>query len=315
MPPETTGLHHVTAIVGDAQQNVDFYAGVLGLRLVKQTINFEDLLQHHLYYGNRTGDPGTVITAFPSPEADPGRIGKPQVSTAAFAIPPDSIDYWVDHLEAEGVDVFAGERFGESILAFSDPDGTPLELVATDTFVEPWTDGPIPREHAIRGLHGVTVLPANPYGTATVLETLGFDLVEESEDVVRYAVEDSSSPDSRRSVVDIDLSAAEFGREGTGTHHHVAVRMPDEDALHAWRAVFADRDYDVSRVKDRHYFHSLYVRGPGGVLVELATTSPGLTAGEDLAHLGESLSLPDWFEDDRDLIEQQLPTLELPRNQ
>lgn len=312
MPPRTSGLHHVTSIVGDAQQNVDFYVGVLGLRLVKRTINFEDILQYHLYYGNTTGEPGTVITAFPSPRADPGRIGKPQPSTAAFAIPPDSVDYWTDHLEAAGVDVFRGERFDEPVLAFSDPDGTQLELVATKSEFEPWRDGPIPEAHAIRGLHGVTILPTDPYGAASVLETLGFELAAEAEDVVRYRVTDTESDTAPASVVDVDLSATEYGREGTGTHHHVAVRMPNEDALHEWREIFADRGYDASRVKDRHFFHSLYVRGPGGILVELATTSPGLTAGEDVDHLGESIFLPDWFEDDRGLIENQFPELELP---
>ncbi len=315
MPPETTGLHHVTAIVGDAQRNLDYYAGVLGLRLVKQTVNFEDLLQHHLYYGNRTGAPGTVITAFPSPEADPGRVGTPQVGTAAFAIPPDSFDFWLDRLERAGIDTIEGERFDDRIIAFSDADGTSLELVARETPVEPWTDGPVPAEHAIRGLHGVTVLPTDPYGVATVLETLGFELVAETRDMVRYAAtpDDPGEPGpTHETVIDIDRTASEFGREGTGTHHHVAVTMPDEDALHAWRDVFDDRGYHVSRVKDRHYFHSLYVRGPGGVLIELATTQPGITADEDLDHLGESLSLPDWFEDDRDMIERQLPELELP---
>lgn len=314
MPPGTSGLHHVTSIVGDAQQNVDFYAGVLGLRLVKRTVNFEDILQYHLYYGNETGDPGTVLTAFPSPEADPGRVGKPQPSAAAFAIPPESVDHWQTHLEAAGVDVFRGERFEQAILAFSDPDGTPLHLVGTESRFEPWWDGPVPGEHAIRGLHGVTILPADPYGAAGVLETLGFELAEETEALVRYRVAADGPDTASAAVVDIDLSQADYGREGTGTHHHIAVTMPDEDTLHEWHAVFRDRGYDVSRVKDRHYFHSLYVRGPGGVLVELATTTPGITAGEDIDELGDSLSLPDWFEHDRDLIVSQLPALDRPTN-
>lgn len=314
MPPGTSGLHHVTSIVGDAQQNVDFYAGVLGLRLVKRTVNFEDILQYHLYYGNTTGDPGTVITSFPSPEADPGRVGKPQPSVAAFAIPPGSVDDWETHLEASGVDVFRAERFDQPVLAFSDPDGTPLHLVGTGSSVEPWAEGPVPESHAIRGLSGVTLLPADPYGAASVLETLGFEIAAETDDLVRYRVGDACSDAATAGVVDIDLAQADYGREGTGTHHHVALTMPAEDALHEWHGVFRDRGYDVSRVKDRHFFHSLYVRGPGGVLVELATTTPGITAGEDGTELGESLSLPAWFEDDRDLIERQLPALDLPRD-
>lgn len=312
MLSDTPGIHHVTAIGGDAQDCVDFYAGVLGLRLVKRTVNFEEILQYHLYFGNRTGDPGTVFTLFPDPHGDPGRVGKPQLSDVAFAVPGDAIGYWSDRLAERDVAVEReADRFGETVLRFSDPAGTRLELVgigsddagAFGSGGGPWTGGGVPTETAIRGIRGVSALSVNPYATAGLLETLGFERVGQRGDRIRYGVGES--------VVDLLDRESGYGREGRGTHHHVAVRVGSEDELHDWRELFADRGYDVSRVKDRHVFHSLYVREPGGILFELATEAPGLSGVEPVDDLGESLWLPDWFEDDRDLIEGQLPPLEL----
>ncbi|MFC7166390.1 VOC family protein [Halospeciosus flavus] len=310
MVSDTPGIHHVTGVAGDAQRNLDFYAGVLGLRLVKRTVNFEDMLQYHLYYGNRTGEVGTVLTTFPSPEADPGRVGAPQPRDVAFVVPPDSLDHWHDHLAEHDTGVERADRFDERVLRFEDPDGARLELVGGDQPVEPWTGGPVDADHAIRGIHGVTLCPVNPYATAGTLETLGFDLVAETEDRVRYRAHGD-----RANTVDVLTESAEYGREGTGTHHHVAVRVPDEEELYEWHDFFRERDYHVSRVKDRHFFHSLYVRGPGGVLFELATepaSGRGLAGAEDVEELGESLYLPPRFEEDRDLVESQLPDLDLP---
>ncbi|WP_435345353.1 ring-cleaving dioxygenase [Haloarchaeobius sp. HRN-SO-5] len=314
MLTDSPGIHHVTAIVGDPQENVDWYAGVLGLRLVKRTVNYEDLLRYHLYYGNGAGLPGTVLTCFPYPNDVPSRPGKPQVSSVGFVVPPDSIPYWTDRLDAHGVAI-AGpvERFDETVLRFEDPAGTRVELVTGDQAIDPWTGGSVPEEHAIRGLHGVTALSANPYATASTLDTLGFDLVaEEADDEgdgtrVRYR-----ASGDRATVVDLLDRPVEYGREGIGTIHHVAVRVESEAQLYEWHDLFRDRDYDVSRVRDRHYFHSLYVREPGGILFELATEDPGLTVDEPVDSLGESLVLPDWFEDDRDLVERQLPPLAVP---
>lgn len=312
---DTPGLHHVTGIAGDAQRNLEFYAGTLGLRLVKRTVNQEDVLRYHLFYGNGTADPGTVFTSFPFPNDDPGRVGRPGISAVAFAVPEGSLAYWRDRLAADAAAVDAvqpTERFGSRVLAFADPDGTSVELVAADSPVDPWTGGGVPADAAVRGFHGVTVLPTNPYATAGTLETLGFEYVAETgtDDGTRVRYEAGGD---RATAVDVLDEPAPFGREGTGSLQHVAVRAAGVDELYEWHDLFRGRDgYDVSRVRDRYYFHSLYVRDPGGVLFELATEEPGLTRDEPVESLGGSLALPDRFEADRGMIEDQLPALALP---
>ncbi|QSX01041.1 VOC family protein [Haloterrigena alkaliphila] len=317
MLTDTPGLHHVTGLVGDPQEAIDFYAGVLGLRLVAQTVNFEDILQHHLYFGDAAGTPGTVLTHFPDPHAEPGRVGKPQVAAVAFAVPEGCLEFWRDRLTDHGIAIEGPlERFDERLLRFEDPVGTRLELVAVpsdapvstaSTGTEPWTEGPIPDDAAIRALHGVATLSGNPYATAGMLETLGFEYEAERDDRIRYR-----AAGDRATVVDVLDRDAPFGREGPGTLHHVAVRVEREDDLHRWRDLFDERGHDVSRVKDRHFFHSLYVREPGGVLFELATETDSVAASGPTGGPGESLHLPDWFERDRDLIESQLPALTVP---
>lgn len=312
MLTDTPGIHHVTGIVEQAQRNVDFYAGVLGLRLVQRTVNQEDMLRYHLFYGNETGEPGTVVTYFPYPNEQPGRVGKPQVAAAAFTVPEGSLSFWREHLADHGVATTGPElRFGERVLRFEDPDGTRLELVAGDAPVEPWREGSVPGAHAIRCVHSATALPTNPYTTAALLDTLGFELVgeESTESGTRIRYEAAGD---YATVVDVLDEPAEFGREGTGSLQHVAVRAASVDELYEWHDVLRERDYDVSRVRDRYFFHSLYVREPGGVLFELATADPGLTAGEDVEALGETLVLPDQFAEDRDLVERQLPDLDVP---
>lgn len=307
MLEDTPGIHHITGIVRDAQQNVDFYTGVLGLRLVKQTVNFNEKFTRHLYYGDETGSPGTVLTFFPYPAEDDGRIGKPQISTAALVIPPRSIEYWLDRLTAHGVDVEGPiERFDETVLRFSDPDGTQLELVTGESSVEPWDSGPVPAHHVIRGIHGVTLLSTNVFVTASVLDTLGFELLDQEGDRVRYR-----APGGRATDIDLLDCDSDFGREGAGSLHHVAMRVSAQKELYEWHDLFRERGYDVSSVKDRHFFHSLYVREPGGILFELATEQPGLTVDADLDTLGQSLFLPPWLEEDREMIEGQLRPLDV----
>ena len=320
MVEDTPGIHHVTGFVGDAQRSLDFYATVLGLRLVKRTVNHEDVLRHHLYYGNGTGALGSLFTSFPYPGDPPGRLGKPQVAAVGFVVPPGSLDYWADRLVSHGVDARHGERFDESVLRFEDPDGTRVELAAGESALDPWESGPVPVASAIRGLHGVTVLPTNPYATASTLETLGFDLVGEEPNGrgegssvdpgtrVRYRASGDAA-----TVVDVLVRSAAYGREGPGTLHHVAVRVGSEADLFDWHDLFRERDYHVSRVRDRIYYRSVYVRDHGGVLFELATEGPGLAVDEVPGSTGESLVLPDWAEADREMIESQLPTLSLPR--
>ena len=311
MLTDAPGIHHVTGIVGDAQTAIDFYGGVLGLRLVTQTVNFEDILQHHLYFGDTNGTTGTVLTQFPDPHGDPGRVGKPQVESVSFVVPADALAYWQSRLENHDIAVEGPlGRFDERVLRFEDPAGTRIELAAGPPVpdeIDPWTDGPVPADAAIRGLAGVATLSVNPYATAGTLETLGFEYEAERDGRVRYR-----APGTRATVVDVLDRDAPFGREGRGTLHHVAVRVEEEDDLHEWRDLFAERDYDVSRVKDRHFFHSLYVREPGGILFELATETDGVAARRGADAPGESLYLPGRFEEDRELIESQLPALTVP---
>ena len=308
MLADTPGIHHITGVVRDAQQNIDFYTGVLGLRLVKQTVNFNDKFTRHLFYGNETGSVGTVLTFFAYPAEEDGRIGMPQISTAALAIPPGTVGYWQDRLAAHGIDTDGPfERFDETVIRFTNPDGTQLELVTAKSSIKPWVDGPVPTQNAIRGIHGVTLLSTNIYGTASVLEMLGFDLLDQEGDRVRY-----QSAGDRATVIDLLDRDVAFGREGAGSFHHIALRVPEKDQLYEWHDLFRERGYDVSRVKDRHFFHSLYVRESGGILFELATEPPGLTSPTEADTPGQQLYLPPWFEEDRSMIEDQLPPLELP---
>lgn len=301
MPHLPTGLHHVTGIVRDAAANAAFYGETLGLRFVKRSVDFEDRFEYHLHYGDATGTAGSVLTFFPFREEAEGRVGRPQITAVALAVPDDSLAFWRDRLGSEAVTVGEVERrFDERVLPVRDPDGTHLELVTRAGHAEPWT-GPVPTEHGVRGLAGVSLLSTSPYVTASLLETFGFERGGQDSDRVRYLTD--------RGVVDILDREATFGREGAGTLHHVALGVPDEAALHEWRDLLSGReDVRVSYVTDREFYHSLYVRDAGGILFELATEPIEMTAGDPAP--GEHLYLPPQFEADRELIESQLPPLE-----
>jgi glyoxalase family protein len=304
---DTAGLHHVTSITSDPRTNVAFYTDVLGLRLVKRTVNFDDKFTYHLYYGDEVGTPGTALTFFPVRDGTPGRVGRGQPSATAFVVPPESVDYWLDRLDSKGVDRGDPvERFDETVVPFTDHDGQPLELVTGTSDVEPWSEGPVPAEHGVRGFHGVTLDSLDAERTGTVLETLGYERAAEAGDRTRYR-----AASDRAAVVDVlDRPDAERGREGVGTVHHVAVRAPDEETQLAWRDALTEAGLDVTPQKDRRYFRSVYTREPGGILVEIATDEPGFTLDESVAELGSSLKLPPWLETDRETIEERLPVLD-----
>jgi glyoxalase family protein len=305
------GLHHVTAIVSNPQRTLDFYTQILGLRFVKRTINFDDPGSYHLYFGDDAGSPGTILTLFAWPGATRGKAGAGETLAVAFSVPPDSIDFWRQHLAESGVQLEpAGERLGEPVLSFADPDGMRLELIghAEAQQTTPARDASIPPQHAIRGFFGVTLAEAGFAETEKVLAAMGFARVAEDGARYRFAAPGAALA----SRIDV-LVAPNLGlpRTGAGTIHHIAFRNADDASQLEWRAQLAAYPLDVTPVMDRTYFHSVYFREPGGVLFELATDPPGFALDEPLGSLGESLKLPPWLEPKRSLIERRLPTLEL----
>ena len=306
------GIHHVTAIAEDPQENVDFYVGILGLRLVKKTVNFDDPGSYHLYYGDAAGNPGTIMTFFSWPGAARGRIGTGQVSATSFAVPQESLDYWVERLLQHGVHFEQPvRRFDEKVLAISDPDGLAVELVARPGTIggEVWEESQVPSEHEIRGISGVTLSEQFGKTTADLMESfLGFERVEEEDGRVRYLTAGSGG-----SFADI-LAQPEgpTGQTAVGTVHHVAWRAPDDATQQDWRGEIESRGFHVTPVLDRNYFRSIYFREPGGVLFEIATDQPGFAVDEESDHLGENLKLPPWLEKNREHIEEVLPPVHLP---
>ncbi len=312
MEAVTFGIHHVTAICGDPQRNVDFYAGLLGLRLVKKTVNFDDPGTYHLYYGDGAAAPGSIMTFFPWAAAPNGRIGSGQLTVTSFSSPAASLGYWTERLVEAGVRFERPEdRFGETVLRFSDSDGLRVELVAApDDRRGGWSGSLVPPEHALRGLHHVTLLSLDPAGTTRLLtETLGFRQASEAEGRTRLEAGEGGPGNT------VDVSGgAEFpsGSTGVGTVHHVAFRVPDEETQHEVREKVAALGYNVTPVLDRNYFRSIYFREPGGVLFEIATDRPGFAADEDPEHLGEQLKLPPWLESRREELEGVLEPLSVP---
>lgn len=312
-PP--TGIHHITAITADAQKNIDFYCGLLGLRLVKLTVNFDDPASYHLYYGDELGRPGTIMTFFAWPGAPRGRQGPPQVTAFSYSIPDRSLDYWRERLGQAGVEPSAPiERFGDRVIGFADPDGTPVEMVATRVQDRraPWDAGPVPVSHAIRGFHGVTLSEEGYERTAGLLTgTMRLERLADDGGRFRYAL--GAGPDRAGSIVDVVCRPDSApGALGAGVVHHVALRVPDDAAQREWRQTLVRGGFNVSPVMDRGYFHSIYFREPGGVLFELATDNPGFATDEAPERLGTSLKLPPRYELLRPRIEAVLPPVRLP---
>jgi len=307
-----SGLHHVTAITADAQKNIDFYCGILGLRLVKLTVNFDDPGSYHLYYGDALGRPGTILTFFAWPGAHRGRIGPPQVSETAYAVPVDAMDFWTRRLDEKSIRHYAAERFGQRVLRFDDPDGMHLELVAEkNPLGQAWDAGPIDKQYAIRGFHSVTVAEEGHENTAKLLtEVMGFKSVGKEENRFRYL---AGTGDGFAGIVDLlCVPDARRGEMGAGAVHHVAFRTADDAQQESWRKEIARLGYNISPVMDRTYFHSIYYREPGGVLFEIATENPGFTADEPVEKLGTRLMLPPWLEKHRAEIERIVPPVRLP---
>jgi glyoxalase family protein len=304
-----TGFHHITAIAGSPQGNVNFYAGALGLRLVKRTVNFDDPLTYHLYYGTELGAPGTILTFFAWPNAYRGRVGAGQVNATALAVPPGSLDWWQDRFKTLWVNSDKPvKRFGENVLPFRDPDGLPLELVETGDPRPAWKQSRVPEAMAIRGVHSVTAHEEGYERTAGLLtDSLRFTPAGQEGNRFRYQIGEAGGF--------IDLLCTPDGphsRGGAGAVHHIAFRVKDGSDQLAWRGTLVRANMNVSPVLDRQYFHSIYFREPGGVLFEIATDPPGFTADEPKESLGESLKLPPWLEGARAQIEAGLEPITLP---
>jgi glyoxalase family protein len=312
------GIHHITAIASDPQQNIDFYTGVLGLRLVKVTVNFDDPQAYHLYYGDGHGRPGTILTFFSWPGARRGRQGNGQVTAASFAVPKDSLNFWRERLGQNSIaSAVLPERFGQRVLSFSDPDGMRVELVET-TVIDAshlWEGSGVPAEFAVHGFLGATLSETGYERTAALLtETMGFLLLGQEQNRFRYESVHSHAGEAGRFVDVVCAPAAQEGRVAVGTIHHIAFRTPDDAQQREWLGELGRLNYNVSPVMDRVYFHSIYYREPGGILFEIATDSPGFAVDEPVEKLGESLKLPPWLETLRPQIEAALPPIH-PRQQ
>ena len=314
MNSKIPGLHHVTAIASDPQRNLDFYVGLLGLRFVKRTVNFDDPGTYHFYFGDNRGTPGTILTFFPWPGARRGIRGTGQVEATAFAIPLDSIRFWLERLKQHRVTAEKTPmRFGEEVIRLLDPDGLMIELIGSSSHGkgEPWPDSPVPAEHALHGFHSVSAALEGYERTARLLtESFGHRLVDESGNRFRFVSADDSA--SGR-IIDLlcqpDMAMA---RVAAGSVHHIAFRTKDQAEQLQWHEHLVDLGYNVTPVVDRTYFHSIYFREPGGVLFEIATEPPGFTLDEKLEELGTNLRLPAWMESARSEIEQILPPIRLP---
>ncbi len=305
------GLHHITAIAGDPQANLDFYELVLGQRLVKTTVNFDDPGTYHLYYGDETGTPGTIMTFFPWPRMHRGRRGNGETAAVGYVMPSASVDFWTTRLESMGVEVRrTASRFGDLVIQCADPDGMQLELIATSepSTIRLWEDGPIPEEHALRGFHSVTLWLDEVGPTAELLmDQLGYTFVDNEQNRYRYRADS----DDRGVYVDLEHRPGEGGGAfGAGSIHHIAFRTVDDDEQLEYRTQLQSSGQQVTPVRDRQYFHSIYFREPGGVLFEIATDAPGFTYDEPVEDLGNSLKLPTWLEAERERIEKKLQPIE-----
>lgn len=311
-----SGIHHVTMIAGDVQRNVDFYAGALGMRLVKRTVNFDDPGTYHLYYGDETGSPGTLLTFFPWPGARRGREGAGQFAAVSLAVPPASLGYWLQRLVAQGVEHDAlATRFGERVIGFRDPEGLRVEIVGSDASarVEGWADGPVPAEHAIRGVHSMTLWTADFAATAALLEgPLAMRRIATDDRTTRFAPSNPAASGIGAALDVRDVAGFREGASGAGTVHHVAWRVPDDESEVALLERVRASGLGTTGVVDRRYFHSVYFREPGGSLFEIATDVPGFAIDEPVESLGTSLVLPPWLKEERDRISATLPPIMLP---
>ncbi|WP_043930694.1 ring-cleaving dioxygenase [Bacillus sp. EB01] len=304
----TAGIHHITAIVGHPQENVDFYAGVLGLRLVKQTVNFDDPGTYHFYFGNEGGNPGTIITFFPWAGAYSGRIGDGQVGITSYAVPKGSFPFWEKRLQRFAISFTKEKRFGEEYLTFDDPHGLHLELVEREEGeLNNWSFSGVTPDVAIKGFGGAVLFTSQPDKTKELVEkVMGLDYVGTEGDFARY-----KSTSDIGNIIDIKLTPGVRGVMGVGTVHHIAWRAADDDDQLDWQKYVQSNGYRVTPVQDRNYFNAIYFREHGEILFEIATDPPGFAHDESHETMGTKLMLPDRYESIRGKIEQGLLPFEV----
>ncbi|GAA4456549.1 ring-cleaving dioxygenase [Nibrella saemangeumensis] len=305
------GIHHVTALAGDAQRNVDFYTGVLGLRMVKKTINFDAPDVYHFYYGDETGSPGSIMTFFPYGNIPRGRKGGGQLTYTAFSVPTASLSYWMDRLAEYNIP-YAGpnKRFNETYLRFEDYDGMGIELVANNEDNRPsWDNGKIPADYAVKGFHSATLNEFRVDKTVALLtDTMQHRLVAEEADRFRF-VAGIGGPGT---YIDVQHSPNDIrALQGAGSVHHIAFATDNDETQIAIQENLQEAGFSPTPVLDRNYFHSIYFREPGGILFEVATNPPGFAIDEPAAALGQELKLPEWYEPRRAQIESALPKIQL----
>lgn len=305
---KTAGIHHITAIVGHPQENVDFYAGVLGLRLVKKTVNFDDPGTYHLYFGNEGGKPGTIITFFPWVNAYQGKIGAGQVGVTSYLIPTGALPFWEERLKGFDITFSKEERFGETYLLFEDPHGLQLELVERDGGeLNTREFGGITPAVAIKGFGGATLLSARPAQTAKTLEeVMGLEKVGEEGDLMRFR-----SYGDIGNTIDVKSTPLGRGQMGVGTVHHIAWRAKDDQDHLEWQEHVRNQGYGVTEVKDRNYFNALYFKEHGEILFEIATDPPGFAHDETPETMGEDLMLPEQYETHREQLTESLIPIEV----
>jgi glyoxalase family protein len=304
------GIHHITAITGSAAKNFAFYNQVLGLRLIKKTVNFDDPYTYHLYYGDALGRPGTALTFFPWEHLPQGRPGPGMVTSVAFSVDANALDFWWDRLRSFRVQVREAERFGDPVLQFKDPDGLGLELVglADTASVSIWENGPIPAAAALKGFHSATQSCDRIEASRSLLVDLMHMTPEGHEgERHRFRISDSRTVGRYYDLV-VDTATPEGGM-GTGSVHHIAFRTPSDTEQTGWQSLLRQKGFSVTPVRDRSYFRSIYFHEPGGVLFEIATNGPGFTIDEAPEHLGRSLKLPPQYESMRKDIEKRLAPL------
>lgn len=311
---KTNGIHHITAITADSQRNLDFYEGFLGQRLVKKTVNFDDPNAYHFYYGDDVGTPGTIITFFYWDGIPKGTRGTSEVESIYYAIAPESLDYWSARAGEHDIECEkATLPFGETVLFIHDPDGMKIGLVAADVEnnVVPWTKGPVPEEHVLRGFYGaLLVMPEYTPQKPLLEDGLGFELVETKETITRYQA--TAWPGKFLATMERpDLPRA---TQGAGSVHHIAFQADTDEVRDSLKSQINEIGIDSTGLVDRQYFHSTYFMTPAMILFEIATNDIGFAIDEEVAELGEHLKLPDQYEDQRSEIESTLTPVTLPRD-